>query len=243
MPVRVAEHIPHARIIVSVRVADRFPTRRDWKIHAASSLPRRHVLYRCIYVCVEHIMKPARLLIHNDTPFNCQIWCESDHGMRFPSAPEEVRLTSEPPEWTWISWLVEWIRLLRFGPRIAMAAFDCPVEVDVYVDVVCDSSEPVTVRMQFVDDDLVWQDSQEAIWNVVLHPGQDTNVWIKSKTLGAFDKHGRKTQMVHGRPMKPDTVRFTVTGECEDNESWKVVQRPVTNAKYNRNWNAAKYCI
>lgn len=188
-------------------------------------------------------MKPARLLVHNDTPFNCQVWCESEHGMRFPGAPAEVQLTSEAPEWTWISWLVEWIRLLRFGPRIAVAAFDCPVEVDVYVDVVCDSSEPITVRMQFVDDDLVWQDAQEAIWNVVLQPGQDTNVWIKSKTLGAFDKHGRKTQMVHGRPMKPDTVRFTVTGVCEDNDSWQVVQRPVTNAKYNRNWNAAKYCI
>ena len=43
--------------------------------------------------------------------------------------------------------------------------------------------------------------------------------------------------------MIPDTVRFAVTGECEDNNSWKVIQRPVTIAKYNRNWNAAKYCI
>ena len=188
-------------------------------------------------------MSSSRLLIHNDTPFNCKIVVETEYGMRFPSAPEEVQLTAEAPEWTWVSWLVEWIRLLRYGPRITVAAFDCPVEVDVYVDILCDTKNPVTVRMQFVDEDLSWQDSQEAIWSVVLLPSQETNVWVKSKTLGAFDKHGRKTQMVHGRPMIPDTVRFTVTGECEDNNTWEIIQRPVTNAKYNRNWNAAKYCI
>lgn len=188
-------------------------------------------------------MSTSRILIHNDTPFSCKICIESQDGMRFPSVPNEVELTTEAPEWTWISWAVEWYRLIRYGPRIGVASFDCPVEVDVYVDVLCDTTEPVTLRMQFLDEDLVWQDAQEAIWSVVLYSGQETNVWVKSTTLGAFDKHGRKTQRVHGRPMVPDTVRFTVTGECEDNNTWEIIQRPVTIAKYNRNWNAAKYCI
>ena len=42
---------------------------------------------------------------------------------------------------------------LRYGPRIGIASFDCPVEVDVYVDVICDNAEPVTLRMQFLDED------------------------------------------------------------------------------------------
>ncbi len=189
-------------------------------------------------------MQPTRLLFHNDTPFNCQIWVETEHGMRFPNAPEEVQITTEAPVWTWISWLFEWIRLVRYGPRVAVASFECPVEVDVYVDIIPDAlKESITVRMQFTDEDIVWHDSQEAIWSVVLVPGQDTNVWVKSKMIGAFDKHGRKTQSIHGRPMKPDTVRFTVTGTCEDNDTWELIQRPVTNAKFNREWNAAKYCI
>jgi hypothetical protein len=188
-------------------------------------------------------MKPARLLIHNDTPFNCRIRVESETGMRFPDAPEEVHLTTEPPPWTWSSWIVEWMRLMRFGPRTILATFECPVEVDVFVDVLCDSDDKVHISMEFFDDDLTWHETQEAIWAVHLRPSTETNVWVKSKTLGAFDKSGRKTQLVHGRPMIPDTVRFTVTGVCEDNDSWEVVQRPVTNAKYNRNWNAAKYCI
>lgn len=188
-------------------------------------------------------MKPARLLIHNDTPFNCQIWVESEDGMRFPNAPEEVKTVTQAPEWTWISWLFEWVRLIQYGPRISVAAFDCPVEVDVFVDLLTDTPNPVNVRMQFVDTDLTWEDAQDAIWSVELRPGTETNVWVKSQTLGAFDKQGRKTQIIHGRPMKPDTVRFAVTGLSEDNDTWKVVQRPTTNAKFNRKWNAAKYCI
>lgn len=188
-------------------------------------------------------MNAARILFHNDTPFNCRIRIDAEHGMRFPDVPEEVHLTTEPPPWTWWSWIVEWFRLMRYGPRAIIATFECPVEVDVFVDLIPDTPETLRVSMEFFDDDLVWYEMQEGIWTLQVTTGQETNIWVKSRTLGAFDAQGRKTQMVHGRPMKPDTVRFTVTAESEDNETWTNTQNPVTNAKYNRNWNVARYCL
>jgi len=166
------------------------------------------------------------LRLNNRTPFDAEITVRGTFRISNSSMPY-TSVIAAPPSWT--RWLLEWISILVHGPMNDAMTFVIPAWSESLATIRSDDYSSLTVG--FSDVNTTWTRHLPGVyeWN-----SQALDLCISCKPGTASMKKSRRGPVVAG------DIPLNIQMESS-NETWEVLEAPITMIKYSPVFNNGYY--